>query len=350
MGCIGLSHGGSGNRICQRERTHPVLGVAPGRHASRSNFHSRIFGYFCAAVALGVNLHAGLSFGQDNPRNCVGEGCCCNAQTGGNWDDCADPATSCRLQTGAPHLQICTNKSASPTVIAPLRSTQPANCKLPAEADEEDDEDTTDCTGTGCCCNVQAAGKWPDCTDAGFECRKQTGPPFLQLCVDRSAPANAPLQLAPGQPANCVRADAPRGNKGKRARKKGAPPAPDDIIDTGGDGLLFDYHISRDDLKGCGNVDPNFEKWYSDPNGILGKGWNLMGIDLPCPRLTGGKVVEFQPICATFSNKVPRRLAVMRIAPNGLPTCEETNSAGEVTGDRQEMIICVAIEAFAGHR
>ncbi len=290
----------------------------------------RSFFMFCVAAVLTVCLLAGSSLDQSDAADCFGEGCCCNAQAGGNWDDCADPATRCRLQTSAPYLQICTNKSASPTVIAPLRSTQPANCKLPAGAkDDKDDKDTADCVGAGCCCNLQAGGKWPDCGDPGFECRRQTGPPHLQLCVDKRTPASAPLQLAPGQPANCVRVGGPEGNKGKRARKKGAPPALDDIIDTGGDGRLFDYQISKDDLRGCGNGGPrygktlqeHFKKSHTDPKGIWGRGWDLMAVDLPCPRLTGGKVVEFQPLCDKFAQGTPTE---MRIASNGLPVCAET--------------------------
>lgn len=289
----------------------------------------RVFWMFCATAIFGVLLISGSSLGQGNPRNCFGEGCCCNAQSGGNWDDCTDPATSCRRQTGAPYLQICTSKSKSPAVIAPLSSAQPANCKLPAGALDDKDGEAADCAGAGCCCNLQDGGKWPDCSDTGFECRKQTGPPYLQLCVDKRTPANSPLQLAPGQPANCARVDGASGTQGKRARKKGAPPAPDDIIDTGGDGRLFDYQISGEDLRGCGNGGLRSGKWkehfkksHTDPKGIWGRGWDLMAVELPCPRLTGGKVVEFQQICDKYAQRVP---TVMSIGPHGLPVCTEGN-------------------------
>lgn len=148
---------------------------------------------------------------QENSYACAGVGCCCNAQQGGNWPDCAE-GYECRGQRTPPYLQVCVKKGASPLTSLQLGSNQPAECKRPLTAEEIA---AKSCHGVGCCCNAQAGGNFPDC-DKGFECRRQTTPPHLQICIKKGSSPQAPLQLASKEPANCVAGAGPAD----------APPAP----------------------------------------------------------------------------------------------------------------------------
>lgn len=70
------------------------------------------------------------------------------------------------------------------------------------------------CTGAGCCCNVQAGGKWPDCSE-GFECRGMPKPPYISVCVKKGSPPQTPLFLASNQPAECKKAESEKSEESK---------------------------------------------------------------------------------------------------------------------------------------
>lgn len=142
---------------------------------------------------------------QSDSTPCVGVGCCCNPQAGGNWPDCA-PGYECRRQTAPPYIQVCVKKGAPPHTGLQLASGQPAECKKPDSEKEAKQAGPTlgavPCQGVGCCCNVQGGVHWPDCSP-GYECRQMPSPPRVQVCIKKEAPANAQLVVAPGQPPNC---------------------------------------------------------------------------------------------------------------------------------------------------
>jgi hypothetical protein len=91
---------------------------------------------------------------------------------------------------------------------------------------------------------------------------------------------------------------------------------------------LFDFDVTPEHLLECGNGDPRYRilsregvmKSGIDSEGLAGRGWARMGISLPCPGLSGGKVVYFQPLCER-SARGPGMKA--RVAPDGLPMCRD---------------------------
>ena len=123
----------------------------------------------------------------------------------------------------------------------------------------------------------------------------------------------------------------PDGGASQRPRQsRNPPPFPplteEDIIDTGGDGELAGESLTSAHLLSCGNGDPetiltgfaSIQKANRDPRGLGGWGWILMGVDLPCPGLNGGKIVSFAEICAPRGQD---NGLVVQIRPDGTPIC-----------------------------
>ncbi len=158
------------------------------------------------AMALALTVIAALLVGSagaaraQSPAPCVGVGCCCNPQAGGNWPDCA-AGFECRRQVGPPHAQVCVVKGANPATVLQLRSSQPPACRM-ALTPLAPAASPTGCQGAGCCCNQQQGGSWPDCA-RGFECRRQVGPPHAQICVEKGANPATVLQLRSSEPSSC---------------------------------------------------------------------------------------------------------------------------------------------------
>ena len=103
-------------------------------------------------------------------------------------------------------------------------------------------------------------------------------------------------------------------------------PSPDDVIDTKGTGELFGKGFKLEHLTGCGNGDPDLSMKFPLDRMKRGLGqqiFDFMGLDMPCPGLTGGKIVDFQKACNTFSGARPPMTA--RVLPWGLPTCWPNN-------------------------
>jgi hypothetical protein len=138
-------------------------------------------------------------------KNCHGEGCCCNLQAGGNWPDC-DKGYECRAMPQT-HIQVCIKNGSPPQKLLFLASSQPSKCikkesKKSVKNKDKIDRKFKSCKGEGCCCQDQPLGRWPDC-DIGYECRQATNKPYFKVCIKKGAPANKPLFIATGQPANC---------------------------------------------------------------------------------------------------------------------------------------------------
>lgn len=147
-----------------------------------------------------------LSQAQSDGEACTGAGCCCNVQAGGKWPDCSE-GFECRGMPTPPYISVCVKKGSPPQAPLSLASSQPAECKRPDDSDSEEKSTPAaagakNCHGAGCCCLDQALGQWPDC-DAGYECRQATQKPYYKVCVKKGAAANAPLQIASSQPAQC---------------------------------------------------------------------------------------------------------------------------------------------------
>lgn len=98
------------------------------------------------------------------------------------------------------------------------------------------------------------------------------------------------------------------------------PPA--ETIDAQGTGKLFGKGIRSKHLEGCGNGDPQFMMKVPVETMRRGLGQQIfeyMGLDMPCPALTGGLRVDFQKACNEFSGA--REPTTARVLPWGVPVC-----------------------------
>jgi hypothetical protein len=96
-----------------------------------------------------------------------------------------------------------------------------------------------------------------------------------------------------------------------------------DIIDAGGTGELSGKGVKFASLQDCGNGDPKFmllglgsiQKSRADPAGLNGRGWDLMGVSMPCPGLTDGLKVSFDAVCGKSEGQT------VMVRSSGLPIC-----------------------------
>ncbi len=107
----------------------------------------------------------------------------------------------------------------------------------------------------------------------------------------------------------------------------GFPPLkPEDIVDAEGNGEIFGQNVKYANLQECGNGDPEYSMrlpFGSMKRGLGEQTFDFMGLTMACPGLTGGKTVDFQEACNTFSGAAPPMTA--RLLPWGVPTCWPDN-------------------------
>jgi len=88
------------------------------------------------------------------------------------------------------------------------------------------------------------------------------------------------------------------------------------VLDAKGMGKLFKLPVTLEHLRECGYYTKETRKLaFRNPKGLGTFGWQWLGIATPCPRLSGGLVVDFKKYC----EKGPRKLLVWH--SNGIPYC-----------------------------